>query len=137
VPRSAHIRSERGQAAVEFALVLPLLIVLFLGIVEFGIAFNNYVTLTDAARVGARNAITMRVGGTTVDEAKQAVRSAAGDLNQSKLDVNVDDPTDPNFQTAGSQITVTATYPYTIDIPLLGLSLMSGTLTSTAAERLE
>jgi|SRR5579862_1842605 len=132
-----HIRSERGQAAVEFALVLPLLLVLFLGIIEFGIVFNHYVTLTDATRVGARKAITMRIGGTTPADATQAVRDAAGDLDQGQLNVNVDDPSDPNFQTAGSQITVTATYPYQIDIPLLGLSLMSGTLTSTAEERLE
>src|SRR5581483_10670738 len=113
----AHIRAERGQAAVEFALVLPLLLVLLLGIVQFGIAFSHYVTLTDAARVGARKAITVRIGGTSPDDAKQAVRDAAGDLDQTDLQVNVDDS---SWTTSGSQITVTATYPYSIDIPLLG-----------------
>ena len=34
----------------ELALVLPILVVLVLAIVQFGVAFNNYVTLTDAAR---------------------------------------------------------------------------------------
>ena len=130
----AHIRAERGQAAVEFALVLPLLIVLLLGIVEFGVAFSHYVTLTDATRVGARKAITVRIGGTTPDDATQAVRDAAGDLDQSQLQVSVDDP---SWTTSGSQITVTAKYPYKIDIPLLGLSVMSGTLTAQAEERLE
>src|SRR5581483_7955431 len=130
----AHIRAERGQAAVEFALVVPLLLVLLLGIVEFGIAFSHYVTLTDATRVGARKAITVRVSGTSPDDAKQAVRDAAGDLDQNHLNVNVADPTDPSWSTSGSQITVTATYPYTIDIPLLGLKVMSGTLTATAEE---
>src|SRR5437763_3966436 len=122
-----HRSSESGQAAVEFALVLPLLVVFLLGIVEFGIAFSHYLTLTDAARVGARKAITVRIGGTTPDGAKQAVRDAAGGLDQGHLDVNVNDS---DWRTAGSQITVTATYPYTINIPLLGMSLVSGTLTA-------
>ena|ERR1041385_1120202 len=132
--RRADIRAEQGQSAVEFALVLPLLIVLLLGILEFGIAFYHYLTLADAARVGARKAITVRIGGTSPTDAAQAVRDAAGGLDQSRLDVSVDDP---DWATAGSQITVRATYPYTINIPLLGMSLVSGTLTAEAKERLE
>jgi Flp pilus assembly protein TadG len=46
--------SERGAAAVEFALVLPILIMLLLGIVEFGRIFNVQVSVTNAAREGAR-----------------------------------------------------------------------------------
>ncbi|MBV8598852.1 MAG: pilus assembly protein [Actinobacteria bacterium] len=132
--RGRDIRSEGGQAAVEFALVLPLMIVLLLAIVEFGIAFSHYVTLTDAARVGARKAITVRIGGTTPSEAAQAVRDAAGGLDQSQLQVSVDDS---QWAVSGSQITVTASYPYRIDIPLLGLSVVSGTLTARAEEPLE
>ena len=132
--RRGHIQSESGQSAVEFALVVPLLLVVLLAIVEFGIAFSNYVTLTDAARVGARKAITIRLGDATPDDAKQAVVDAAGGLNHSDLQVTV---TDPDWTTAGSQITVKATYPYSIDIPLLGLSVVSGTLTAQAEERLE
>jgi len=134
MPAWGHIRAERGQTAVEFALVLPLLLVLLLGIIQFGVAFSHYVTLTDAARVGARKAITVRVDGTTPYDATKAVRDAAGGLDQSQLQVNVDDP---SWTTSGSQITVTATYPYKIDIPLLGLSVVSGTLTAKAEERLE
>lgn len=46
--------SERGAVAVELALVLPLLIFLVLGIVEFGRALNTQITLTHAAREGVR-----------------------------------------------------------------------------------
>jgi Flp pilus assembly protein TadG len=134
VASRADIHDERGQSAVEFALVLPLLLVFLLGIVEFGITFSHYVTLTDAARVGARKAITVRISGTTPEAARQAVRDAAGGLDQGQLDVNVDDS---DWASAGSQITVTATYPYTINIPLLGMSVVSGTLNATAKERLE
>lgn len=48
------LRSERGAAAVEFALVLPLLIILVLGMVEFGRAFQVQSTLAAAAREGVR-----------------------------------------------------------------------------------
>jgi hypothetical protein len=44
---------------------------------------------------------------------------------------------DPDWNAPGSQITVTATYPYSIHIPLLGLEITSGTITATAKERLE
>ena len=47
-------KSEKGASAVELALILPILILLIFGIVEFGIAFNNYITITHAAREGAR-----------------------------------------------------------------------------------
>ncbi len=47
----------RGQALVEFALTLPLLMLLLMGIVEIGRAWNMKQTLTDAAREGARLAV--------------------------------------------------------------------------------
>ena len=47
----------RGQAMVEFALVLPLLLILLIGVFEFGRAWNVYHAVTDAARLGARSAV--------------------------------------------------------------------------------
>jgi Flp pilus assembly protein TadG len=46
--------SDRGAAAVEFALLLPLLLLIVFGIIDFGRAINAQVTLTQAAREGAR-----------------------------------------------------------------------------------
>lgn len=46
--------TERGASAVEFALVLPVLIALVLGIIEFGFYFNQQISVTQAAREGAR-----------------------------------------------------------------------------------
>jgi Flp pilus assembly protein TadG len=129
-----RLRGEDGQTAVEFALMAPILIALLLGIIQVGLAFHNYVTLTDAARAGARKAIVLRFQGGKIDDAKAAVYASASDLNASQLGVNV---TDPDWGTPGSTVTVTATYPYTIDIPLLGLTLASGNLTATAKEQLE
>lgn len=47
--------SERGAAAVEFALVLPILLTLVLGTIEFGRAYNVQISLTHAAREAARS----------------------------------------------------------------------------------
>jgi len=46
--------SERGQSLLEFAMVLPLLLLIALGVVEFGRAYYQYNTLTKAVREGAR-----------------------------------------------------------------------------------
>jgi Flp pilus assembly protein TadG len=45
---------DRGAAAVEFALVLPLLVALVFGLIDFGRAYNQQISLTQLAREGAR-----------------------------------------------------------------------------------
>ncbi len=55
--KSAARRGERGNALVEFALVLPLLLLVFAGIVDFGFLFQRYEVITNAAREGARLAV--------------------------------------------------------------------------------
>lgn len=49
-----HGKGERGQDLVEFALVMPLLILLTMGVIEFGVIVSNYNTLANAVREGAR-----------------------------------------------------------------------------------
>jgi Flp pilus assembly protein TadG len=133
-----HIRSESGQTAVEFALVAPLLVLILLAILQLGVAFNAYVTLTDATRAGARKAILVRIGGASQADATQAVKNAAGSLDPTKMTVNV---SSSDWTTTGSDVTVTATYPYTISLfkwagTWVGWS-GTYTITSTQKERLE
>jgi Flp pilus assembly protein TadG len=45
---------ERGQSLVEFSLILTPLFLILLGIIQFGLIFNTYITVTNAAREGAR-----------------------------------------------------------------------------------
>jgi Flp pilus assembly protein TadG len=52
--RDRALTRARGQSLVEFALVLTPLFLLILGVVQFGLIFNSYVTITNAAREGAR-----------------------------------------------------------------------------------
>jgi hypothetical protein len=47
---------ERGQATVEFAVVLPFFILLVIGLIEFGLTFNSWLNLSDVASSGARRA---------------------------------------------------------------------------------
>lgn len=130
----ARLRRENGQAAAEMALVLPILCALLLGIAQFGIAFNNYVTLTDATRAGARKAAVARFTGDQGASATQAIKDDSPGLDQTQL--NASCTADNNdWTTAGNNVTCTASYPYSINI--LGWVVKSGNLTSTQQERLE
>jgi Flp pilus assembly protein TadG len=133
-----RLSSDQGQTAVEFALVAPFIVVLLLAVIQFGVAFHNYITITDAARAGARKAIVARFASGNFDDAKQAVRDSASNLDQSVLNQpGAIDVSDPSGMTSGTLVTVTVKYPYTISIPLLGMTVSSGTLTAVAKERLE
>ena len=117
----------------EFALVLPIIALLLFGVIQFGITFNNYLTLTDAVRAGARKGAVARHLNTNREAAvEQAVTNAATDLKLSDLDVTVG--VSPGWE-QGADVTVTATYPYSIK--LLGVGVKSGLLTSSATERVE
>lgn len=126
------LRSERGSALVELALVLPLFLVLVLAIVQFGLALNHYLALTDAVRAGARAAAVSRFAADPAAAAEAAVRTAGGDLLGPDLEVAV---TAPGGWERGTSVTVAASYPY--EINLLGLVVGAGHLESDTTERIE
>lgn len=128
----SRLNDDKGQSIVEFAFVLPILLALVLGIVQFGIAFNNYLTITDATRVGARKAAVSRFLGDNGAAARTATYAAAAGLDPVKLAVDVQST---SWTTPGADVIVTATYPYSIDI--LGWVVRAGNLTSSTHERLE
>jgi len=130
MPQTTRQRREEGQAVVEFAIVLPVLAVLLLGILQFGVTFNHYLSLTDAVRAGARVAAVSRHVNNPDSAAEQRVRDAAPNLKQSDLDVDVESTWQP-----GAPVTVTASYPYQID--LLGVVVKSGRISSSTQERVE
>ncbi len=134
MPDRRKIQDERGQTMVEFALVVPILLVLLVAIVEVGISFNHYLTLTDATRAGARKAAVSRFTGDRGAAAKAAVISAASGLDPATLEPRVS-VTSTDWTQGGSDVSVTASYPYSIDV--LGVVVKSGSITSTTTERLE
>jgi Flp pilus assembly protein TadG len=132
-------RNEEGQAMVEFAMILPILITLVFGIIQFGILFNHSLTLTDAVRTGARQAAVSRtLPGDPIQQAKNRVKSAAAGsltLTDSEITVTPKNLTGGATFEQGGDVTVTATYPYTINI--FGIPVKSGWLTSETTERVE
>lgn len=131
--RHQHRRDgERGQTLVEFAALLPVLCLLLFGIIQFGVVFHDYITVTDASRVGARKAAVSRLGGDTGAGAEAAALQAANSLDEDLVAASCDSD---NWDERGSDVWCTVTYPYTIDV--LGMVVSSGTLTSTTTERLE
>ena len=126
-------RREDGQTMVEFVLVAPILLVILFGIIQFGIAFNNSLALTDAVREGARKiAVSRSLNNCDLTAAAQSVRDSGSDLNSAQIQPTI---SFSNGCAAGSSVTVSATYPYSID--LLGLVVASGNLKSQTTERVE
>jgi len=123
-------RDSRGQALVEFALVLPMLATMLLAIVQFGIVFNHYIDLTDAVRAGARKAAVSSTAADPVGTTKTAVINSAGDIHLTTGNITV-----TSDWTQGDDVTVQAAYPYSISI--LGVVVASGTMHSTTTERVE
>jgi hypothetical protein len=114
----------------EFALVLPMLALLLFGVIQFGIVFNNYITLTDAVRAGARKGAVGRHLNDPEGAVVAQVRTAATDLKSADLAIDVESSWQP-----GEEVKVEASYPYSIS--LLGLIVKSGRLNSVTRERVE
>jgi Flp pilus assembly protein TadG len=131
VKKRIQIRNQQGQTMTEFALVLPVLALILFAVLQFGIVFNNYVTLTDATRAGARRAAVSRQDPNRDSAVISAVENSASDLDVSQLSV----PPPSSTWDSGSDVTVTASYPYSIG--LLGMVVKSGRLTTTTTERVE
>lgn len=78
-------RRERGAALVEFAVIIPLLLVIMLGIITGGIGLNRNISLNNAAREGARYGATLPIDGDMTvwlnSVADVAIDSATGDLD--------------------------------------------------------
>ncbi|WP_247046478.1 TadE/TadG family type IV pilus assembly protein [Arthrobacter rhizosphaerae] len=116
--------SERGAAAVEFALVAPILVMLLLGIMEFGRAYNAQVSLTNAAREGVR---VMAVSNNQAS-ARTAAKNAVVSLNPTLADSNIAFRSTDGTSgcTADRQMTVTITYSLRTLTGIAGPFTMTG-----------
>ncbi len=121
--RTLRGAGDRGATLVESALVLPILVLLVFGVVEFGRAYNAQVTLTHSAREGVRE---LAINQDPAAAASKAV-AAATSLDPTDLTVTA------SSCTAGYDATLTVSYPFTYDIPLLGSQTL--TLTGTGVMR--
>jgi Flp pilus assembly protein TadG len=103
---------EAGQATVELALVLPILLILVIGIFEFGRAWNVRQVITDAARASARIAAVANTNTSwPADTAETVVETA---LNRAGIPVPNGQPVITGFRAGGNtDVTVAITVPYT------------------------
>jgi Flp pilus assembly protein TadG len=133
-------KREDGQSLVEFALVLPIFLLVLFAIVDFGMAFHAWITVANSAREGGR------LGSVHASAAaiEQRVRDTADTLDQDNLPVSVSNADDQGGQ-PGESVVVDVSYSYSLMTPLADLlSLVSGgtipdtiTLDSNATMRLE
>jgi Flp pilus assembly protein TadG len=136
---------EAGGALVELALVLPILLALVTGITSFGLAFNNYIMLTNAVDTGARQLSIL--AGLTTDPCKDVsatIAAAAPLLNSANIkytfNFNGNSYANKTTCTAGAAqvvanqpMQVTVTYPCSLLI--YGKNVIPGcTLTAQATE---
>ena len=120
---------DRGAAAVEFALLLPLLLLLIFGIIDFGRALNAQITLTQAAREGAR----LDAIGQPSASVVTGTQAAATGLSPVTVTVTAC----PANAAAGVNATVRAQYQFSFVTPFASIaglfgSTPSATMTLTA-----
>ena len=108
-------KSEYGQSLVELALVLPLIVVVLFGTMEFGQVFQAYLTITSASREGARTAV---IGNTN-----EAILDATGKLTTTLTEpdkaIVIINPSDPLARKQGIPLSVKITYPVKLYTPVL------------------
>lgn len=122
---------EKGASAVEFAIILPILIMLLFGIIQFGIAYNKYIAVTHAVREGARLAAVGLYEDPDFDF-EQAVRDSAPTIDIETISVE-----NPEGLKIGNPVVVTITVEtFFIDVPFAG-SWGPFQLTSQATMRRE
>ncbi len=144
---------ERGAALVEFAIVVSLFLLILFGIIEFGLAFNDYLNVRNGSREAARlgvvndldNAPQCKINGTTVQPPADPVNSSdatnalickAKDrigLNSSKTKIKIA----ITGQAVGENLKVCATFPVGEITGLIAPFVAGKTLTSNVTMRLE
>lgn len=125
--RNKKTDGEKGQNLVEFALVVPIFLILVFAIVDFGMGFHAWITVTNAAREGAR------VGAVGADEATITARveDTASSLTQDDLNVTVTNSVDQGGD-PGESVTVQVDYQYQMITPLSNLlGLLGGGIGDT------
>ena len=132
-PTAAHTRREAGAAAVEFALVLPILLALIFGMVNFGFIFAAQISLNSSARDAARAGVVNPLAGlpqdcSTIATSARSTALTIG-LDTAKISITVTGPggtcTSPagGGATTGDGTKTMCTQPATAVVPQLKVVL--------------
>ncbi|MCH8066290.1 MAG: pilus assembly protein [Chloroflexi bacterium] len=122
MPIPRILRCSRGQSLVEFSLILPILMILVFGILDFGLGLRSYISLSNAVREGARYAsvgnpvgIESDCNGMTNDTVYGRICVATGGLDLTELDPDV---SFPQGVAPGNSVVVSADYTYQFVTPI-------------------
>lgn len=102
-------RKQRGAAAVEFAIVAPIFILLLFGMIEYGRMVMVQQMLTNATREGARRAV---LDGTSVQNVKDTVKDYLTSGNITVNDSEITVSPDPSAAGFGDPVTVSLSVPF-------------------------
>ena len=126
---SIRSREQQGQAVVEMAIILPVLLILLLSIWQFGVVYDKWQNLNGAAREGARAAV-VAPSGQELSSARAAANAAvAGQLTISSFSLNATTIDGTAYYRAN------ACTPYSVNV--LGIVVKSGQLCRDATMRVE
>jgi Flp pilus assembly protein TadG len=149
------IKKQKGAAAVEFALVAPVLLLIVLGVAQFGWLLGNYLMVANAASSGARYFASQRGTANPYSATQTQVQTSAGTLSSANLTIatSVNGATCTSDSTCASDLTsaggtssvgtASVTVTYTKFSPLFKGSLsglyamMPTSLVATAVERVQ
>jgi Flp pilus assembly protein TadG len=145
-------RGDEGSALVEFALILPMLLLITTGIMIFGVAMNNYLQLTNAVSMGARYVATRSqlTKDPCADGSSEVIAAAPG-LTSSKLTFNftfngISYPNQTSCSStsittgaagnlaSGTNVTVNATYPLNLSVFGKVFNLNNAVLSASSTE---
>ena len=116
--------NSRGQSLVEFSLLLPVMLIMVFGIIDFGLGLRSYISLTNATREGARYAALGNTAGaypTDCDGSTNTtvVGRVCYTIEGLKLaDMQTVSVTYPNGQSPGNSVVVSAGYTYNYITPI-------------------
>jgi Flp pilus assembly protein TadG len=116
---ATRVRHDKGAAMVEIALILPLLLMLLFGIIEFGRAYNATISMQAAAREGARELALRRSAG----EVDAAVRDAAPSVDIDSISQSAC----PATGDGEARVVVTEGFTFAIPFVPLGTRTLSAT----------
>lgn len=126
--RTRLIRNQRGAALLETAITLPIILLISVGIFEFGRAYQTWQVLTNAAREGARIAV---INGTSADQIRGAVKNYAkvGGLTVTDDQIALDQGVALGGNDwTGSQITISYPFQFMVLNPVAKLVHKGSTL---------
>jgi Flp pilus assembly protein TadG len=116
-------QSDRGQSLLEFAIILPVLLIIVAGVLDIGRLYFSYVAVTDAASEGAAYAANHPTSETLIVARARDASNIAAD--QSEIEFQC--PTCPTVG-SGDPVTVSVTYSFTLATPIINAMVPGGVI---------